>query len=58
MTTNFYRDKNVLVTGSSGSVGTHLVHELLGLGARVRGTIHQKQQQLAEKKVRNMSSAT
>jgi len=48
MKTNFYRDKNVLVTGSSGFVGTHLVQELLGLGARVRGTIHQKQPQLAE----------
>jgi GDP-L-fucose synthase len=38
----FYKDKLVLVTGSSGFVGTHIVSELLKQEAKVRVTIHKR----------------
>ncbi len=36
MSTNFYNDKNVLVTGGTGLIGTPLVSKLLDLGANVK----------------------
>lgn len=38
----FYQGKRVLVTGSSGLIGTNLVMALVKEGAKVRGVIHQK----------------
>ena len=35
---NYFKDKNILVAGASGFVGTHLVKRLSGLGANIRGT--------------------
>lgn len=48
---SYYEGKRVLVTGSTGFVGTHLVHYLVGLGAIVRGTIHLNPVQRPEPKV-------
>lgn len=39
---NFYRGKNVLVTGGTGLVGVNLIKRLLALGANIRATIHRK----------------
>lgn len=36
----FFKDKKVLVTGSQGLVGSHLVEALVNQGAKVRGTWH------------------
>jgi GDP-L-fucose synthase len=38
----FYRGKKVLVTGGTGFVGSHIVDELLRLGAHVRIPIHER----------------
>ncbi|MBI4062698.1 MAG: NAD-dependent epimerase/dehydratase family protein [Elusimicrobia bacterium] len=38
----FYKGKNVLVTGSSGLIGSHLVLKLLEEGANIRASYHQK----------------
>ena len=38
----FYKDKNVLVTGSAGFTGHNLVKRLLKEGANVIGTLHKK----------------
>ena len=37
---NFYKDKQVVVTGGTGFVGTHFVQALLKLGAKIRIPIH------------------
>ena len=42
---NFYKDKNILVTGAAGFVGTNLVKRLVDLGANVTGTIFNKKPQ-------------
>jgi GDP-L-fucose synthase len=39
---SLYADKNVLVTGGAGMIGSHIVEELLKRGARVRITVHQR----------------
>lgn len=44
--TDFFREKNVLVAGGAGFVGTNLILRLLELGANVRATIHQKNPQI------------
>ena len=33
---DFYKDKKVLVTGGAGFIGSHIVHQLVSLGADVR----------------------
>ena len=33
---NLFHDKNVVVTGGSGMIGTHMITKLLGLGANVK----------------------
>ncbi len=43
---NFYKDKNVLVTGAAGFIGTNLVKRLLEEGANVRGVLHRKSPQV------------
>ena len=35
---SFYTNKNILVAGSSGFIGSHLVKKLSGLGANITGT--------------------
>jgi len=42
MKAGFYQGKNVLVAGSAGFVGSHLVRQLAKLGAHVSGTVFQK----------------
>lgn len=36
----FWQNRNVLVTGAGGFIGSHLVHALVHLGARVRAFVH------------------
>ena len=48
---NYFKNKHVLVTGAAGFVGTHLVHRLVELGAKVRGTLHNKPPQYQESSV-------
>ena len=43
--TSFYKNKNILVTGAAGFVGTNLVKRLVDLGANVTGTIFNKKPQ-------------
>lgn len=38
ISSNYFKDKNILVAGASGFVGTHLVKKLSDLGANVRGS--------------------
>lgn len=38
----FLENQTVLVAGGSGLIGSHLIKRLVGLGARVRATFHQK----------------
>jgi len=45
MRSGFYQDKNVLVAGSAGFVGSHLVRRLVKLGANVKGTLFKKRPQ-------------
>lgn len=42
MTDNYFKDKNILVTGGTGFIGANLVDRLLSLGANVRSIIHQR----------------
>ncbi|MEW5954389.1 MAG: NAD-dependent epimerase/dehydratase family protein [Bacillota bacterium] len=42
MTGVFWRDKNVLVTGCTGFLGSWLCRELAGLGARVTGVVRDR----------------
>jgi len=43
MVTTFYKGKNVLVTGGSGVIGTHLINKLILQGAHVRNVDFRKQ---------------
>ena len=37
---NTFKNKNVIVTGATGSIGSHVVQKLLQCGAKVVGFIH------------------
>lgn len=39
VTNQFWRDRSVLVTGCTGLLGSELVDELVGRGARVTGLV-------------------
>lgn len=43
---NFYNGKNVLVTGASGLIGSHLLVKLNGAGAKIRAVLHNKPTQV------------
>jgi GDP-L-fucose synthase len=43
MALNYFENKNILVAGASGFVGTHLVKALANLGANVRGSYLNRQ---------------
>jgi GDP-L-fucose synthase len=49
---SFYKDKNVLIAGASGFIGTHLTKKLASLGANVIGTYlnHKQKQELSNVK--------
>jgi GDP-L-fucose synthase len=46
---SLYADKNVLVTGGAGMIGSHIVEELLKCGAHVRITVHKRPQPFGAK---------
>src|SRR3989338_4580064 len=48
----FYKGKNVLVTGGAGFVGTNLILKLLEKGANIRATVHKKPPQLKDKRIK------
>lgn len=37
---DFYKNKKVVVTGGSGMIGTHMIHQLLDEGAIVKTSVH------------------
>lgn len=39
---NFYKNKNILIAGSSGFIGTHLTKKLSDLGANLVGSYHKR----------------
>lgn len=49
--TEFFRGKNVLVTGGTGFVGTNVILRLLDGGARVRATLHHKYPQVFDDRI-------
>jgi GDP-L-fucose synthase len=49
---NFYKNKNILVTGASGFIGTNLIKRLLSLQANVTGVLHKQKPQLRFDKVK------
>jgi GDP-L-fucose synthase len=53
---SFYKDKNVLVTGGTGFVGTHIVEELLKTGAKIRIPIHKKQSVLKNDRIETVNA--
>ncbi len=49
MSKNFWKNKNVLITGATGFVGSHLSRKLLELGANVVGVNNKMHQQSSDK---------
>ena len=42
MNKNYFKNKNILVTGATGFIGTNLIKELVKLEANITGVIHKK----------------
>ena len=47
----FYRDKNIVVTGGSGFIGTHFLIELLNRGAKIKTHIHKRPLQIQDDRI-------
>ena len=45
---SLYKNKNVVVTGGSGFVGTNMILELLNRGANVRTSTHKRPMQIQD----------
>ena len=37
-----YADRNILVTGGTGMIGSHLIEQLLQKGAKIRSIVHHR----------------
>ena len=48
---NFFQDKNIVVTGGSGFVGSHYLVELLNRGAKVKTHTHNKPLQIKDNRI-------
>jgi nucleoside-diphosphate-sugar epimerase len=46
-----FKDKNVVVTGGSGFLGTHFMSELLSRGAKVKTSIHKNSLQIKDERI-------
>jgi len=46
MNKDYFKNKNVLVTGSTGFIGTNLIVKLKAAGANIKGVIHKKNPQI------------
>lgn len=49
MNSDFFKNKNILVAGAAGFVGSNLIKRLTDMGAHVRGTLFNKEPQLRMK---------
>jgi len=47
----FYQNKQVLVAGGNGLIGSHTIQELLHRGAKVRATIHSKEPVIQDNRI-------
>jgi GDP-L-fucose synthase len=52
----FYQDKKILVTGGTGFIGTHIVEELLRVGAQVRVPVHHRASVVHHERLEQMPS--
>jgi len=48
---DYYKSKNILVTGSSGFVGANLITRLLSLGANITATLHEQPEVIKNKEI-------
>lgn len=48
---SYYKNKNILVTGGAGFIGTNLLLKLLDTGANIRATFHNNPPQIKNKKI-------
>lgn len=48
---NMFQDRNVLVTGGTGFIGTNLINRLLSLSANVRATLHKKDPNIIDNRI-------
>ena len=52
----FYKNKNVLITGGAGFIGTHFVEELLKHSARIRVSVHQRTLKISHSSIDTISA--